>query len=373
MTNSDPIRGQWERARRMMDARGIDALLVTEKYNYWLLTGHRSNQFDGRQRPMLMILPVRSEPVMIIYGRDEPQLRAAAPVTNIKTYVDVPFPPDLVPTTLKEMGLVQAKLGCEIGEFQRLGISYLEFQAIQHALPGMTVVDASDIFNHIRMVKAPWEINRLRTACGMAQDAWTNLLRRVKPGMDVPQISRAFELAMLDTGGEVGHIELGLEGHAFVHTYERGDWLWSDFGIVYEGYRSDLARMAVFGRPTDQQTREFDLIWRLTNNLIQRIGPGVRCSDLARQTNEDMVRAGLPPLEANKRVGHGYGVASDPPSISLADDTVLESGMVLTPEPRFFSPSGQRIHLEEDVVVTASGCELLSHGAEQLLIVGDPA
>jgi Xaa-Pro aminopeptidase len=52
MADSDAIRGQWERARAMMEPRGIDALLITEKYNYWLFTGHRSEQFDGRQRPM---------------------------------------------------------------------------------------------------------------------------------------------------------------------------------------------------------------------------------------------------------------------------------------------------------------------------------
>ena len=85
---------------------------------------------------------------------------------------------------------------------------------------------------------------------------------------------------------------------------------------------------------------------------------------------EDMVRLGLPPLDANKRVGHGFGVASDPPSISLVDETVLEPGMILTPEPRFMSASGQRIHIEEDVVVTESGGELLSRGAEVLSIIG---
>jgi Xaa-Pro aminopeptidase len=370
MGDGDAIRGQWERARSMMESRGIDALLVTEKYNYWLLTGHRSEQFDGRQRPMILILPLRAEPRMIVYGRDEPQVRATVPVTNIKTYVDVPFPLELIPTALRELGLPRANVGCEIGEFQRLGISYNDFLSVQRALPSMTIVDASPIFNHIRMVKAPWEVERMRTACGLATAAWAKTLARLEPGMDVAQAQRIFEGEMLDTGGRIGHMEFGLEGHAFRHTYRRGDWLWCDFGVTYEGYRSDLARMAVFGPPTDQQKREFAMIWELTDNLIRRIGPGVRCSDLARRTSEDMVRLRLPPLDANKRVGHGFGVASDPPSISLADDTVLEPGMILTPEPRFVSPSGQRIHLEEDVVVTSSGGELLSHGAEVLGVIG---
>jgi Xaa-Pro aminopeptidase len=154
-----------------------------------------------------------------------------------------------------------------------------------------------------------------------------------------------------------------------VHTYAKGDWLWSDFGTAYEGYRSDLARMAVFGKPSDEQRREFDRIWELTRRLIDRVGPGVRCSELARMHSDDMVKMGLPPLEGSKRVGHGFGVTSDPPSIGLADDTVLEPGMILTPEPRYFIPSGQRMHLEEDVVVTAGGHEMLSAGAEHLGVI----
>ncbi len=370
MTENDHIRHQWDRARVLMEGQGIDALFVTEKFNYWILTGHRSRQFDGKQRPMLLILPLKDEPVMIVYGRDERQVRATTPVKNIKTYVDVPFPLELVPDTFKELGLDRARIGCETGEFQRLGISYSDFEAIRRALPGASIVDASPIHNHLRMVKAPWEVERIREACTMATRAWTTALGRLRPGMDVAQVRIIIARAMLDVGGEGGHIDLGLEGHGFVHTYRSGDWLWSDFGTEHEGYRSDLARMAVFGPPSDEQKREFERIWDLTNRLIQRIGPGVRCSDLARQHSEDMVRLGLPPLEGSKRVGHGFGVTSDPPSIGLADDTVLEPGMVLTPEPRYFIASGQRMHLEEDVVVTANGCELLSTGAERLISIG---
>lgn len=369
MNETEHIKHQWERARRMMDAQGIDVLFVTEKYNYWILTGHRSRQFDGKQRPMLLLLPLKGEPVMIVYGRDERQVRATTPVSHVKTYVDVPFPLEFVPETLRELGLDRSRIGCEIGEFQRLGISYMDFEKIRRDLPAATIVDASAIYNHLRMVKAPWEVDRIRKACGMATQAWTTMLGHLRPGMDVGQVRIAFSRAMLDVGGEGGHIDLGLEGHGFVHTYRRGDWLWSDFGTEYEGYRSDLARMAVFGPPSDEQKREFDRIWDLTNRLIQRIGPGVKCSDLARQHSEDMVRMGLPPLEGSKRVGHGFGVTSDPPSIGLADDTVLEPGMVLTPEPRYFIPSGQRMHLEEDVVVTATGCDLLSAGAEDLISI----
>src|SRR5688572_3865278 len=104
VTDTSQIAGQWDRARRIMADDGIDVLLVTEKFNYWILTGHRSRQFDGKQRPMIFILPLSAEPVMIVYGRDEREVRATSPVKHIRTYVDVPFPLDLVPQTFKELG-----------------------------------------------------------------------------------------------------------------------------------------------------------------------------------------------------------------------------------------------------------------------------
>jgi Xaa-Pro dipeptidase len=369
VTEPHPIRAQWARARHLMERQHLDALFVTEKYNYWLLTGHRSEQFDGKQRPMLLVLPLEREPAMIVYGRDERQVRATAPVQDIRTYVDVPFPLALVPQVFKDLKLDRATVGCELGEFQRLGLSYNDFMTIQRQLPGMKIADASAIFNQIRAVKAPWEIDRIRTACAMTTRAWGAALPQMRPGMDVSGVKMCVERAILETGGAVGHLEFGLEGHDFVHTYQRGDWLWSDLGINYQGYRSDLARMAVFGTPSDEHRRDFDRIWELLRRLMERIRPGVRCSDLTRQTSDDMVRMGLPPLEAGKRIGHGIGVTSDPPSISLADDTLLEPGMVLTPEPRFFIASGQRMHLEETVVVTDRGCELLSEGADRLVAI----
>lgn len=368
MTSDHPITGQWTRAKALMEQRGLDALFVTEKFNYWLLTGHHSRQHDGKQRPMILVLPLKGEPVMIVYGRDERMVRLQVPVSNMKTYLDVPYPVSLIPDTLKEMGLERATIGCELGEFQRLGISVLELQSVQSALPGATFVDAAPIFNHFRMVKAPWEIDRMRKACALATEGWEMVLSQIHGGMSAEQVKKIIQTSMLEVGGEGGHITLGLEGDAYVHTFAKGDWLWCDFGTAYKGYASDIARMALFGPPTAEQQRDWEKICELTRKLISRIGPGVKCSDLARATDEDMRRLGLAPLGA-KRVGHGFGVTSDPPSISTEDETILQPGMVLTPEPRFSAASGQRMHIEEDVVVTDNGCELLSTGAFNLVVI----
>ena len=77
-----------------------------------------------------------------------------------------------------------------------------------------------------------------------------------------------------------------------------------------------------------------------------------------------MQKRGYKPLGPKKRVGHGVGLSqAEAPSLGLADDTVLRPGMVLTPEPRFDLPTGERVHIEEVVVVTETGCEQITRHA----------
>ena len=82
--------------------------------------------------------------------------------------------------------------------------------------------------------------------------------------------------------------------------------------------------------------------------------------------------AGLPGLTGRKRIGHGLGLnAGEGPSLGLEDHTVLEPGMVLCVEPRFVLPSGERVHIEDVVVVTDDGCEPISSGGETLAVIAD--
>ncbi len=169
--------------------------------------------------------------------------------------------------------------------------------------------------------------------------------------------------------------KLALEEHshaAMANAYEAGA-----AGLpcaIFRGYNADIARRAVFGRPSDDQRRQHDLIWGIASACIAAVAPGARASDVARVCNEQMRRAGYPELVGPKRVGHGIGLdPSEPPSLSLADQTVLEPGMVVTPEPRIDLPSGERLHVEEDIVVSAEtpeGHEWLSRGAAELATIG---
>src|SRR4029450_1897822 len=124
-----------------------------------------------------------------------------------------------------------------------------------------------------------------------------------------------------------------------------------------------------FGPPDAAQRRHHDEAHAMLEAMIAAIRPGARCSDVAAIVDAMLRERGHPAL-GPRRIGHGLGLsAGEPPSLGPMDSTVLEPGMVLTPEPNFALPTGERVHLAETVLVTAFGCEKLTDGAATLAVI----
>ncbi len=365
---------RWDRARQLMKQYKMDALFITEKYDYWYFTGNKNRQFDHMARPMLALLPMDRDPVFIIYGRDAESSLASSYITDVRSYVDVPFPLELVRDTFKEYGLDKARVGTELGIGQRLGLSYIEFEQLKREfLPEAEFVNSEPLITNMRVHKSDREAELIKVACDIALRAWDRLIAEFRAGMTANDAVMRMCILLIEEGADSytpGHVTMGLADEGFIHTYQPGDVMWCDFGAVYYGYHSDLARRAVFGKPTAEQVRDHERVWKILQAEIASMKPGVKCSEVAAVANEVQKSFGLQGLVGSKRIGHGIGLhTSDPPSISLADHTVLEPGMVLTPEPRFFIANGDRVHIEEDVVITKDGARWLSHGAEELKII----
>src|SRR5919198_4964458 len=120
-------RDRYRRAQALMEREGLDALVVTEKNNYWYFTGLISYQLDHIQRPQICFLPKSGKPMLVVYGNDKARAKALDWVGEVRAYVDVPFPQEMIADCLKEMELAEGKLGFELGDDQRLGfpVNYL--------------------------------------------------------------------------------------------------------------------------------------------------------------------------------------------------------------------------------------------------------
>jgi Xaa-Pro aminopeptidase len=167
-----------------------------------------------------------------------------------------------------------------------------------------------------------------------------------------------------------GHVTTATSVGDRSRTLRSGDTIWCDFGATLDGYQADVARRAVLGRPTAEHLAVQERIATLHARTLQAVRPGALASDVAHACSQAMVDAGLPPLSGRKRIGHGLGLnAGESPSLSLRDSTVLEPGVVICVEPRYLLPTGEKIHIEDVVVVTEDGYEPISQGCELLTVI----
>lgn len=365
------------RARELMERQGLAALFLTDRSNVYYFTSHRSAQYEHKMRPQGVVLPLVGDPAAVVYSRDLSAMKSATGWDNVTSYVDVPFPLEMLATMLRQAGLDKpgVKIGCELGTNERLALPVADLQALEREfLPEAQFVDAAPLLRELKIRKSPLELALIRHACAISQAAWDRTCERVHAGMTVRQVGQTLTIAMLELGADLTHPGKIAQAYPADYVYRPGDALWCDYGAIFRGYNADIARRGIFGQPTDEQRRQHELIWGITNTLIGAVRPGIPASDIARTCNVELRKAGYPELVGPKRVGHSIGLEpSEPPSLSLADDTILEPGMVVTPEPRIDLTKTERLHVEEDILVSAtdpSGHEWLSRGAATLAVIG---
>jgi Xaa-Pro aminopeptidase len=142
-----------------------------------------------------------------------------------------------------------------------------------------------------------------------------------------------------------------------------------DFGAAFEGYCADLTRMAVVGEPTARQREIYALVLRAHDAAIDAVRPGVTTGQVDAAARQVIEAAGFGPHFFH-RVGHGLGLeVHEDPSLDPGSSTVLEPGMVFTIEPGVYLPGWGGVRIEDDVVVEAGGCRVLSSASRELRVV----
>jgi Xaa-Pro aminopeptidase len=274
----------------------------------------------------------------------------------------------------RDLGLQKARIGAELGYEQRLGISVLDFQRLKAALPKAAFVDAAEAIWVLRMRKSPAEIDCLREACRATDAAFARLFAELQPEMTERDIARRMGQLLLGEGADRIDWIMMTSGQGQYHRtfgvprdrrLEPGEMVWMDVSAVVNGYKADFDRVAVLGGPTAEQVALQEIIHAATLAGIAAIRPGAPVRAVVEAVNGVLADAGLQPKDAG-RLGHGLGLQStEPPDVSLSDPTILDVGMVITVEPAIVREDGI-FQVEQNVVVTAAGNEVLSRAPHTL-------
>ncbi|MEM8837641.1 MAG: Xaa-Pro peptidase family protein [Pseudomonadota bacterium] len=387
-----------ETARQKAREKGFDALLVwsrgghtVETYGdlYYLTNFHSlfpcvpdrvtwSSRGHGA-----LILPVDGDPVLITDYVDDPEDRIK--VKDVRSVVDIST---ATVDALKEMGLVDKKIGL-VGMMSFLMSAYrrMEAHAGNHKLD---FEPADDILERMRIIKSPSEIELIRHAATVGIK-WMNATMdaavegntegdAVGAGLAVLAANGGTQQDIAISSGPNSHHYMGSSGVPHWNStreLQKGDLVHCDQWGPVNGYYTDSARSTVVGgKPDDGQKELLEGSVQLIHHIIASIKPGV-------STFGDLYRTGQKWLDdngfANHKTtsdetnnftaqfpcfGHAIGLGIDGPWIVDDETTVIEENMTLAVEALVGKPGVGAVNFEEDILVTATGAEILTLDCE---------
>jgi Xaa-Pro dipeptidase len=363
---------RYQRAQGLMERESLDALVISDKNNYWYFAGLISYQLDHIQRPQILFLPKSGKPALLVYGNDKAKAKALPWIGSVASYPDVPFPQEMIADTLKEMGLAEAKLGFELGDDQRLGFPVNYLSRLTEALPKAQIKDGTAALTEMRLIKSSQEIEFMRKACEISVKAYDRCLPQLRPGMTRREIADRLYISMIEEGAHPRHpgfLMLNSSTRYDDRRYNKGDRMIADFGACYEGYYGDITRMAIFGEPTDGHKKDHQTACDVIQLCYESMQPGTPIAELSRVANRELLKRGYQGVDSPKRIGHGIGMArAEPPSLNEVETDLHRPGMILALEPKVRSEKSA-VHLEEDVLITEKGPEFLTSGCRDLRVI----
>lgn len=355
---------RWGRTRDAMRAAGIDGLLVTAASNYRYLSGHHSVQFSIGRRPTLLMLAQDSDPVVIVAASEAPAASEQTWIDDVRDYAGLSIEASALADALSGVGLSDARIGLELGPWQRLGASWELLQETRRALGRADFVDSTRLMARVRSLKSVAEIARIERAGDIASRAMSFIFARARPGMTVEACGQMAVSAMIEAGADVDPPPIASFGsHPAGFVYRTGDVLQADIAPSHRGYRADMTRRAVFGRADESTRRDHSDVCELLAGVLRSLRTGATAADVGRAFVRESQLRGRSGLGAGEWIGHGIGLdLLEPPSLDTGDETLLEAGMVVTPEP-WFRAAGDFVMVEETVLMTDAGSRILTRPA----------
>ncbi|HVN15642.1 MAG TPA: aminopeptidase P family protein, partial [Anaerolineales bacterium] len=273
------------------------------------------------------------------------------------------------------LGLDGKRIGVEPRQMR-----LLEFRYIKAGAPEADFPDASDVLADLRLRKDQDEVNAMRRAVKIAQDALEATVPLIKIGMTERELAAELVTQLLKHGSDselpFSPIVSGGPNSANPHAsptdrkLQVGDLLVVDWGATFDGYISDLTRTFAVGK-VDAEYEKIHKIVQEANAAGRAAGkPGVPCANVDKAARHVIEAAGHGKYFTH-RTGHGIGMEGHEDPYMRGDNMqLLEPGMAYTVEPGIYMPGRNGVRIEDNVVITESGAEVLSDMPREIRVVG---
>ncbi|MBC8143004.1 MAG: aminopeptidase P family protein [Armatimonadetes bacterium] len=350
----------------------IAALIVSDLENCRYLTG-----FSGSNA---LVIVTQEQAIFFTDGRYE--IQAAKEVPGFERLIQ-PQGTDLAKASAEEI----RKRGIPGAGFEEAHLSVKAFNALRTALDGengegknLPLIGKSGYVESVRALKDADEIARIRLAVALADRCFDYILTVAKTGMTERELAWKMEVFMRESGashlsfdsivgsGANSALIHGRPGDRIIGASGEPEFILLDFGAELGGYCSDITRTVVVGgAPTDKQRAQYDAVLKAQVAAIDAVKPGAVGKDIHAVAAKSLEASGYGQYFPHG-TGHQLGrVVHDGRALGLIDEVVMRPGMVVTVEPGAYVEGFGGVRIEDVVVVTETGCEILTGSTKELI------
>src|SRR5215211_4053924 len=356
-----------------LQSSGLDAVILNPGPTLTHLTGLH---FHLMERPVVLMFARDQEPAIVLPELELQKVVSLPYKLQVFAYPENPAQwEDVFRRAAQSLGLDGKQVGVEPRQLR-----LLEFRYVKGGAPEADYPDASEVLSALRLRKDQAEVEAMRRAVKIAQDALEATLPLIRMGMTEKELSSELVVQLLKHGSEpempFAPIVSGGPNAANPHAspterkLQEGDLLVVDWGAAYDGYISDLTRTFAVG----QVDEEYQKIHRVVQeaNAAGRAAarPGVPCAAVDKAARDVIENAGYS-VYFTHRTGHGIGMEGHEEPYMRGDNMqLLEAGMAFTVEPGIYLPDRNGVRIEDNVVIAEAGADVLSDMPREIRTVG---
>lgn len=353
----DDFQARLAKLQENLGSRKLGGLFMEPSENLYYFMSWR---FGRSERLAAAFIPATGQPFILGPAFEESRLRQVSGSDKIYTWLEHENPYTVFAKIISDDGLRTGTMALEPTT------RYFVTAGLAQALPQMKFVNGDAVCNAQRMIKTEKEIALMRLSNDATEACIRQTWTQIKSSMSEREVARLLQqnYAALGLSGG-GLIQFGPSsaiphGGASPRSLQPNDIVLMDCGTKVQSYTSDVTRTTVFGTATPRHEEIWRFVHQAQSAGIAAAKPGVACESVDAAARQVIAEAGYGKYFVH-RLGHGIGLEGhEAPYFAGNNKTILQPGMTLTVEPGIYIQGEFGVRLEDDIVITENGCELLT-------------
>lgn len=360
-----------DRLFHLLDEYNVDALLVTDEVNIRYIIGATIDY-------------------SLVYVLKEGKIGAISPLLEFERANRDTWADEVYAYSSNESGEYIIKAANFFEAFRKLNgslkniaipfskISHFNFMRMNSFLKDIEIIDADDLLLKSRIIKSSMEIRHLRKGAEIVDKGVWKGIESIKENMSEKRVAYISECYMKEVGADKVYDYLIVasgersalpHGRASDKIIMRNEGVTLDFVASYNGYYGDETRTVFLGNPNSELKKIYEIVLTAQGEAIEHVEEGLSAKDIDHIARDVIEKAGYGKYYIHS-TGHGLGLeVHEKPTISMKDETILKKGMVITVEPGIYIPGLGGVRIEDDILITSGGHEVLTKNPKELIVI----